>query len=147
MQLEKGNKATDWSPALEDIAEDIAEVDGKFINYSTTVQMNAAITAAKDSITSTVSRTYATKTEVSSVSGKVTSLIILEAGGKPEDNKGRYPLHSGRLLCDIEIRGNRGKRRKRKRKIYCQCKRLYKIRQAINFSGLSNPELQPQILS
>ena len=74
IQLETGNKATDWSPALEDIAEDIAEVDGKFINYSTTVQMNAAITAAKDSITSTVSRTYATKTEVSSVSGKVTSL-------------------------------------------------------------------------
>lgn len=74
LQLETGNKATDWSPALEDIAEDIAEVDGKFINYSTTVQMNAAITAAKDSITSTVSRTYATKTEVSSVSGKVTSL-------------------------------------------------------------------------
>lgn len=74
IKLETGNKATDWSPALEDIEEDIAEVDGKFVNYSTTVQMNAAITAAKDSITSTVSRTYATKTEVSSVSGKVTSL-------------------------------------------------------------------------
>ena len=74
VQLETGNKATDWSPALEDIEEDIAEVDGKFVNYSTTVQMNAAITAARDSITSTVSRTYATKTEVSSVSGKVTSL-------------------------------------------------------------------------
>lgn len=74
IQLEKANKVSDWSPALEDIEEDIAEVDGKFVNYSTTVQMNAAITAAKDSITSTVSRTYATKTEVSSVSGKVTSL-------------------------------------------------------------------------
>lgn len=74
IQLETGNKATDWNLAIEDIEEDIAEVDGKFINYSTTVQMNAAITAAKDSITSTVSRTYATKTEVSSVSGKVTSL-------------------------------------------------------------------------
>lgn len=74
VQLEKANKASDWSPALEDIEEDIAEVDGKFVNYSTTVQMNAAITAARDSITSTVSRTYATKTEVSSVSGKVTSL-------------------------------------------------------------------------
>ena len=74
VQLEKANKVSDWSPALEDIEEDIAEVDGKFVNYSTTVQMNAAITAAKDSITSTVSRTYATKTEVSSVSGKVTSL-------------------------------------------------------------------------
>lgn len=74
VQLEKANKVSDWSPAIEDIEEDIAEVDGKFVNYSTTVQMNAAITAAKDSITSTVSRTYATKTEVSSVSGKVTSL-------------------------------------------------------------------------
>lgn len=74
VQLKKANKVSDWSPAVEDIEEDIAEVDGKFINYSTTVQMNAAITAAKDSITSTVSRTYATKTEVSSVSGKVTSL-------------------------------------------------------------------------
>lgn len=74
IQLEKANKVSDWSPALEDIEEDITEVDGKFVNYSTTVQMNAAITAAKDSITSTVSRTYATKTEVSSVSGKVTSL-------------------------------------------------------------------------
>lgn len=74
LQMEKANKVSDWSPAVEDIEEDIAEVDGKFINYSTTVQMNAAITAAKDSITSTVSRTYATKTEVSSVSGKVTSL-------------------------------------------------------------------------
>lgn len=74
IQLETGNKATDWSLAIEDIAEDITEVDGKFVNYSTTVQMNAAITAAKDSITSTVSRTYATRTEVSSVSGKVTSL-------------------------------------------------------------------------
>ncbi|MDO4601176.1 MAG: tail fiber domain-containing protein [Eubacteriales bacterium] len=74
VKIEKGNKATDWTPAPEDIEEDIAEVDGKFVNYSTTVQMNAAITAAKDSITSTVSRTYATKTEISSVSGKVTSL-------------------------------------------------------------------------
>lgn len=74
VKIEVGNKATAWSPALEDIEADIAEVDGKFVNYSTTVQMNAAITAAKDSITSTVSKTYATKTEVSSVSGKVTSL-------------------------------------------------------------------------
>lgn len=57
-----------------DIEEGITKVEGKFVNYSTTVQMNAAIAAAKDSITSTVSRTYATKTEVSSVSGKVTSL-------------------------------------------------------------------------
>ena len=57
-----------------DIEEGITKVEGKFVNYSTIVQMNAAIAAARDSITSTVSRTYATKTEVSSVSGKVTSL-------------------------------------------------------------------------
>ena len=120
VQLEKANKASDWSPALEDIEEDIAEVDGKFVNYSTTVQMNAAITAARDSITSTVSRTYATKTEVSSVSGKVTSLESWkqEASHKIVPN----PFYCWELLCHLKICGNRGKRCERKRKIHCQCR-------------------------
>ena len=122
IQLEKANKVSDWSPAPEDIAEDIAEVDGKFVNYSTTVQMNAAITAAKDSITSTVSRTYATKTEDLFGIRKSNLFRILEAGGKPEDYKRWNPFYCGRLLCHIEICGNRGKRCKRKRKIHCQCR-------------------------
>jgi hypothetical protein len=54
-------------------------VDAKFASYSTTTQMNAAIEAAKSSITSTVSSTYATKSEVTTVSGKVTSLETWKA--------------------------------------------------------------------
>ena len=57
-----------------DIDEAVAEVNGKFASYSTTSQMNAAITAAKDSITSSVSKTYATKTELNTASGKISAL-------------------------------------------------------------------------
>lgn len=74
IKLEKGTKATDWSPAPEDIDASITAVDAKFVNYSTTTQMTAAITAAKDSITQSVSSTYATKASVDTVSGKVTNL-------------------------------------------------------------------------
>lgn len=65
VKLEKGNKATDWSPAPEDI-------DEKFTNYSTTTQMNnaitQAITAESNSIKLEVSNTYATKDSLSSYS-------------------------------------------------------------------------------
>lgn len=64
-KLELGNKATDWSPAPEDI-------DEKFTNYSTTTQMNnaitQAITAESNSIKLEVSNTYATKDSLSSYS-------------------------------------------------------------------------------
>lgn len=74
LKIEKGTKSTDWTPALEDIDASINAVDAKFVNYSTTTQMTAAITAAKDSITQSVSSTYATKASVDTVSGKVTNL-------------------------------------------------------------------------
>lgn len=73
-KLEKGTKATDWTPAPEDLESSIDALDAKFVNYSTTSQMTAAITAAKDSITQSVSATYATKASVDTVSGKVTNL-------------------------------------------------------------------------
>lgn len=53
-KLELGNKATDWTPAPED-------VDEKFTNYSTTTQMNSAITQSANSVLTTVSSNYATK--------------------------------------------------------------------------------------
>ena len=55
-KVEKGNKATDWTPAPEDI-------DNKFTNYSTTEQMNSAITQKANEITSSVSNTYVSKTD------------------------------------------------------------------------------------
>ena len=53
-KVEKGNKATDWTPAPEDI-------DDKFTKYSTTTQMNSAITQKANEITTSVSSTYVTK--------------------------------------------------------------------------------------
>lgn len=53
-KLELGDKATDWTPAPED-------VDEKFTAYSTTTQMNSAITQSANSVLTTVSSNYATK--------------------------------------------------------------------------------------
>lgn len=49
-KLEYGNKVTDWSPAPED--------------YSTTTEMQSEIKQTADSITSAVSKTYQTKTDM-----------------------------------------------------------------------------------
>ena len=71
IKLEYGNKATDWTPAPEDIDSAISTVDGKFANYSTTSDMNSAITQKANEITSTVSETYATKASVTDVSNNL----------------------------------------------------------------------------
>lgn len=54
IKLELGNKATDWTPAPED-------VDEKFTDYSTTTQMNSAINQSANSVLTIVSSNYATK--------------------------------------------------------------------------------------
>lgn len=59
-KIEKGNKVTDWTPAPED-------VDEKFLDYSTTEEMNAAINVSANGIRSSVSSTYTTKSEFNSL--------------------------------------------------------------------------------
>ena len=76
VKLEKGNRATDWSPAPEDIDDSIATIDGKFADYSTTVQMNSAIDQKANEITSTVSETYVTKQEIGSITDKIEDYMI-----------------------------------------------------------------------
>ena len=56
-KVEEGNKATDWSPAPADIDASITAVDNKFVNYSTTSQMNSAITQKANEINQSVSET------------------------------------------------------------------------------------------
>lgn len=79
LKLEKGNKATDWTPAPEDVDSNIstakseaissanASTDQKLKSYSTTEQVNSKISQTEQSITSTVSKTYSTKDELSGV--------------------------------------------------------------------------------
>ena len=72
--LTLSDRKVGWMPAPEDIDSRIAAVDNKFVNYSTTQQMNTAINQKADSITQSVSNTYATKTDLNSANGNITSL-------------------------------------------------------------------------
>lgn len=74
VKIEYGNKATDWTPAPEDVDSAISNVDAKFANYSTTTQMQTAIDASRNSILLSVSETYSTKTEYSTLLGQVSNL-------------------------------------------------------------------------
>ena len=75
VKMEKGDKPTAWTPAPEDIDSAISTVDNKFVNYSTTSQMNTAINQKANEITSSVSQTYATKTEFGNLRVGGTNLV------------------------------------------------------------------------
>lgn len=60
-------KITQNADSIKSVATRTTAVENKFGGYSTTEQMNSAIQQKADSITSTVSKTYATKTVVDDV--------------------------------------------------------------------------------
>lgn len=57
-----------------DIDAAVKKVDDKFANYSTTTQMNTAINQKADSITQSVSATYATKSSLETANSNITLL-------------------------------------------------------------------------
>ena len=63
LKIEKGNKATDWSPAPEDI-------DTKFNNYTTTEQMKRDFKNSSSELYSAINSSFATNGQVSTVDGK-----------------------------------------------------------------------------
>lgn len=63
LKIEKGNKATDWSPAPEDI-------DTKFNNYTTTEQMKYDFKNSSSELYSAINSSFATNGQVSAVDGK-----------------------------------------------------------------------------
>lgn len=106
VKLEIGNKPTDWTPAPEDIDNEIKTVtdktaslqlsldnfkttvsntyatkaqlntvDGKFVNYSTTAQMNSAIDQKANEINTSVSKTYATQVQLKTANDNISALL------------------------------------------------------------------------
>lgn len=70
LKIELGNKATDWSPAPEDLEADATtKADSALASAKT--YADAQIKVASDSITSTVSKSYATKSELSTTNSNV----------------------------------------------------------------------------
>lgn len=63
LKIEKGNKATDWSPAPEDI-------DTKFNNYTTTEQMKRDFKNSSSELYSAINSSFATNGQVSTVDVK-----------------------------------------------------------------------------
>lgn len=71
IKVEIGNKPTDWSPAPEDLQKDATNKANNALSESKKYT-DAQLKITSDSITSTVSKTYATKTELSTTNGNVT---------------------------------------------------------------------------
>lgn len=97
VKLELGNKATDWTPAPED-------TDEKFTEYSTTTQMNSAITQSASSILTTVSSNYATTASLDlyikkdPTSGELKSAIEAIADDITLNAKGGLSISGGSSL-------------------------------------------------
>lgn len=76
-KLELGNRATDWSPAPEDVSSDISEVQSNVDSLATTVEevyaTKSELTQTSNSITASVSETYATKTALATTNANVTT--------------------------------------------------------------------------
>ena len=69
--IQEGTKPTDWSPAPEDVASDASTKANNAI-VSAKTYTDAQLKITSDSITSTVSKTYATKTDLSTTNANVT---------------------------------------------------------------------------
>ena len=69
--IQEGTKPTDWSPAPEDVASD-ASTKANNALASAKTYTDAQLKITSDSITSTVSKTYATKTDLSTTNSNVT---------------------------------------------------------------------------
>ena len=78
LKLEKGNKATDWTPAPEDVDSDISTAKDEAVasaNKTLTeeiTKVNSNITSTAESITSTVKKTYETIDNINKVRTSVT---------------------------------------------------------------------------
>lgn len=116
LKMEKGNRATDWIPAPEDLEDRVTtaetkiiqnsesitsvanrttNVENKFANYSTTTAMNSAIEQSATSVKSAVSQTYTTKTEFANLDIGGRNLVagtdnVTEYSGNINDGNGTY---------------------------------------------------------
>lgn len=72
LKVEKGNKATDWSPAPEDVQADASNKANTALSESKKYT-DAQLKITSESITSSVSKTYATKTELNTTNKNVTN--------------------------------------------------------------------------
>ena len=96
VKFEKGNKATDWIPAIEDINKDIDGAETNAISESKNYT-DSQIKISKDAIELGVSQTYETKTNVTS---KVNSAI--STASSDATTKANNALTSAKSYADTK---------------------------------------------
>lgn len=103
VKLEKGNVATDWTPAPEDVDKSISAVSDKFADYSTTTEMQSAIKQSADAITTTVSKKVGTNEIISKINQSAESVTIsaskINFNGVVTANKYFRILTDGSFAC------------------------------------------------
>lgn len=104
VKLEKGEKATDWEPAPED-------VDSKFLNYKTKEETEAEMSIMADNITSTV-KGYTddrvngleteSMTEIQQLKDKLSMLVVGEGKTLMEQTDSGWSFSFDKTTADIE---------------------------------------------
>lgn len=94
LKIEKGNKATDWTPAPEDI-------DTKLEDYATVTSVESQIKQSYDSINLTLQQDYATKASLALQLNTNTGVATLAAAAdRIELTSGQLVIKSGGLTLD-----------------------------------------------
>lgn len=106
LKLEKGNKATDWTPAPEDVDSDISTAKDEAVasaNKTLTeeiTKVNSNITSTAESITSTVKKTYETIDNVNKVR---TSVIEAETKAQQSLDQFLWLVKSGSSSTSLTL--------------------------------------------
>ncbi|MDB1943748.1 phage tail protein [Clostridium tertium] len=75
LKVEKGNKATDWTPAPEDVDSAITTVDGRVTTLNTSLTTtNNKVATIETNLNSITSRVSSTESSITTINGNVTSL-------------------------------------------------------------------------
>lgn len=88
-KLEYGNKVTDWSPAPEDLQADATNKANTALSESKKYT-DAQLKITSDSITSTVSKTYQTKTDMQKYPTINQTLVKYTFSGSQPDTSGKW---------------------------------------------------------
>lgn len=75
VKLERGNKATDWTPAPEDLDQAITTVDGRVTTLNTSLTTtNNKVATIETNLNSITSRVSSTESSITTINGNVSSL-------------------------------------------------------------------------
>lgn len=111
VKLEKGNKATDWIPAPEDVASDISTVDGKVTETSTKVGkletsvggIIGRVDAVETKATGTAGGLADLTVRVSSAEQKITPAAIISTVQNTISNSQAAAINSANSATDVKL--------------------------------------------